>query len=81
MKTQKHNFLFITISTIVPNDTRIHVILKVPSTISFNCCTRMFQEYCKEYEQVTIFDSYAKSVLEYNCERGPQNAKWPVILH
>ena len=30
VKTQKHLFPFIIISTIVPNDTRIHVILKVP---------------------------------------------------
>ena len=28
------------------NDTRIHVILKVARTISFNCCTCMFQQYC-----------------------------------
>ena len=70
VKTQKHYFPFIIISTTVPNDTRIHVILKVPCTISFNCCTLKFQQYCtkmnKEKEQVTIFDNYAKSVLEYN---------------
>ena len=37
-KTQKHRFPFIIIFTIVPNDTRIRVILVVPRTISFNCC-------------------------------------------
>ena len=32
------------ISTIIPNNARFHVMLKVPRTISFNCC--MFQQYC-----------------------------------
>ena len=34
VKTQKHRFPFIIIFAITPNDTRIHVILKVPRTIS-----------------------------------------------
>ena len=42
VKTQMHRFPFIIITTIVPNDTRIHVILKVPCTISFNCSTGMY---------------------------------------
>ena len=68
VKTQKHHLLLY-ISTIVPNDTRIHVILKVPRTISFNCCTCKFQHDCtrmnKEKEQVTIFDNYAKSEISW----------------
>ena len=46
VKTQKHRFPFIIISHIVPNNTRIHETLKVPRTISFNCCTYMFQQNC-----------------------------------
>ena len=47
VKTHKHRFPFVSKSANVPNDTGIYGILKVPRTISFNCCTCncMFQQY------------------------------------
>ena len=82
LKTKKHRFPFYIISTIVPNDTRFHVIflIKVSRTISFNCCTFMFQQYCtrmnKEKEQVTIFDSITLTPLTERVavKRGTENS-------
>ena len=63
-KTHKHHFTFITISTIVPNDTRIYVNIKFPRTINFRSPQNTDDQHCFSMPCLFVLISHFKPLTE-----------------